>query len=389
MKFFKLTTSPISAIIFVYLNWDMGRSWIVFSGGDILKKTRSLLIGGIFGLTSLLGVKAGTVFEEVIVRVNNDIISTSDFEKSKDLVKKELAKSLTGAELDKALALQEKDLLKTLIEEQLLVQKAIDLGLNADNDVIKFLDRIRKENNLGSMEDLEKMMAQQGIDPTEFKQNIKNRSLTQQVLGREVYSRINQGISNDEVTKYYEAHKQEFDRPEEVRIREILISTEGKDPSALPALEKKAQEVLQKAKSGEKFEELATKYSDGPTAKDGGDLGFFRRGKMIQEIDDVAFKLRRGQVSDIIKTKYGFVIIKVEEKHEAGIQKLEVVDNEIRERLFETKAQKATQEYMVKLRKQSFIEVKPGYVDTGAVPSEPKQTAQNQESKEQKGKKKK
>ena len=353
------------------------------------KQTRSLLIGGILCLMFLLGVKAGTVFEEVIVRVNNDIISTSDFEKSKDLVKKELAKSLSGAELDKVLAQQEKDLLKTLIEEQLLVQKAIDLGLNADNDVIKFLDRIRKENNLGSMEDLEKMMAQQGIDPTEFKQNIKNRSLTQQVLGREVYSRIQNAISNDEVTKYYEAHKQEFDRPEEVRIREILISTEAKDPSALPALEKKAQEVLQKAKGGEKFEELATKYSEGPTAKDGGDLGFFRRGKMIQEIDDVAFKLRRGQVSDIIKTKYGLVIIKVEEKHEAGIQKLEVVGNEIRERLFEAKAQKATQEYMVKLRKQSFIEVKPGYVDSGAVPREPKQTAQNQESKDQTGKKKK
>jgi peptidyl-prolyl cis-trans isomerase SurA len=355
----------------------------------LTKQTGSLLIGGILSLMFLLGVKAGTVFEEVIVRVNNDIISTSDFEKSKDLVKKELAKSLSGAELDKALAQQEKDLLKTLIEEQLLVQKAIDLGLNADNDVIKFLDRIRKENNLGSMEDLEKMMAQQGIDPTEFKQNIKNRSLTQQVLGREVYSRIQNAISNDEVTKYYEAHKQEFDRPEEVRIREILISTEGKDPSALPALEKKAQEVLQKAKGGEKFEELATKYSDGPTAKDGGDLGFFRRGKMIQEIDDVAFKLRRGQVSDIIKTKYGLVIIKVEEKHEAGIQKLEVVGNEIRDRLFEAKAQKATQEYMVKLRKQSFIEVKPGYVDSGAVPSEPTQTAQKQESKDQKGKKKK
>ncbi len=336
-----------------------------------------------------LRLEAGTVFEEIIVRINNDIVSKSDFEKSRDLIKKELMKNLSGPELDKALAQQEKDLLKTLIEEQLLVQKAVDLGLTADNDVIKFLDRIRKENNLSSLEDLEKMMAQQGIDPTEFKQNIKNRSLTQQVLGREVYSRIQNAISNDEVSKYYEAHKQEFDRPEEVRIREILISTEGKDPSALPALEKKAQEVLQKAKGGEKFEELATKYSDGPTAKDGGDLGFFRRGKMIQEIDDVAFKLRRGQVSDLIKTKYGLVIIKVEEKHEAGIQKIEVVGNEIRDRLFETKAQKSVQEYMVKLRKQSFIEVKPGYVDSGAVPSEPKQTAQNQDSKDKKGKKKK
>jgi peptidyl-prolyl cis-trans isomerase SurA len=347
------------------------------------------VLGGIICVVFSLELVAGTVFEEIIARVNNDIISKSDFEKSRDLVKKELAKNLNGAELEKAVSLQEKDLLKTLIEEQLLVQKAADLGLTADNDVIKFLDRIRKENNLGSMEDLEKMMVQQGIDPTEFKQNIKNRSLTQQVLGREVYSRIQNAISGDEVVKYYEAHKQQFDRPEEVRIREILISTEGKDAAALPALEKKAQEALQKAKGGQKFDELATTYSDGPTAKDGGELGFFHRGKMIQEIDDVAFKLRRGQVSDIIKTKYGFVIIKVEEKHEAGIQKMEVVDNEIRDHLFEAKAQKATQEYMVKLRKQSFIEVKPGYVDSGAVASEPKQTAQNRDTADKKGKKKK
>jgi peptidyl-prolyl cis-trans isomerase SurA len=333
----------------------------------------------------------GTTFEEIVARINNDIITKSDYEKSKDLIRRELQKNLSGPELEKALDHQVKDLLKTLIEEQLLIQKALDLGLNADNDVIKFLDRIRKENNLPSMEDLDKVMVQQGIDPVEFKQNIKNRSLTQQVLGREVYSRIQNAISNDEVAKYYEAHKQEFDRPEEVHIREILISTEGKEPPSIPALEKKAQEVLQKAKSGEKFDELATKYSDGPTAKDGGDIGFFPRGKMIKEIEEVAFKLRRGQVSDIIKTKYGLVIIKVEEKHEAGIQKLETASNEIREHLFEAKAQNATQEYMVKLRKQSFIEVKSGYVDTGAIPAttgEANHTAQNQ-SDSSKGKKKK
>jgi peptidyl-prolyl cis-trans isomerase SurA len=126
---------------------------------------------------------------------------------------------------------------------------------------------------------------------------------------------------------------------------------------------------LQKARSGEKFEELATKYSDGSTAKDGGDLGFFPRGQMVKEIEDAAFKLRRGQVSDIIQTKYGFVIIKVEEKHEAGIQKMEVVMNDIRDQIFGTKAQPAIQDYLVKLRKQSFIDVKAGYVDSGAVSS--------------------
>jgi peptidyl-prolyl cis-trans isomerase SurA len=217
------------------------------------------------------------------------------------------------------------------------------------------------------MENLEKMMVQQGIDPVEFKLNTKSQALKQMVLSREVYSHIQ--ISTEEISKYYEAHKQDFDRPEEVRIREILITSEGKKDFDMAALQKKAQEVLQKAKTGDKFEELAVKYSDGPTAKEGGDLGFFPKGKMVKEIEEVAFTLRRGQVSDIIKTKYGLVIIKVEEKHEAGIQKMDIVMNEIRDRLFSEKARPAIQAYLVKLRQKSYIQVKSGYVDAGAVPS--------------------
>jgi peptidyl-prolyl cis-trans isomerase SurA len=349
----------------------------------MIKRALSML--NVMLLASLVsGLRAEQVFEEIVARVNNDIITKSDFEKSRDLIRRELQKNFKGDELEKLIAQQEKDLLKTMIEDQLMVQKAADLSLTADTEVIKYLDRIRREQNIADMETLEKMMVQQGIDPVEFKQNVRNHSLKQQVLGREVYSRLQ--ISTEEITKYYEAHKQEFDRPEEVRIREILISTESKEDAEIPALEKKAQEALQKAKSGEKFDELAVKYSDGSTAKDGGDLGFFSRGKMVKEIEDAAFSLRRGQVSDIIRTKYGFVIIKVEEKHEAGIQKMEVVMNDIRDQIFATKAQPAVQEYLVKLRKQSFIEVKSGYVDSGAVPSAivATETAQAQSEKEKK-----
>jgi peptidyl-prolyl cis-trans isomerase SurA len=362
--------------------------------GLVMKKHNVRSTSLICLMSLLLGVvlRAEQVFEEIIVRVNNDIITKSDYEKTKDLVRRELQKNLKGAELEKAVAQQEKDLLKTMIEDQLMVQKAADLSLSADTEVIKYLDRIRRDQNIADMETLEKMMVQQGIDPMEFRQNIKNQSLKQQLLGREVYSRLQQQISTEEIEKYYEGHKQEFDRPEEVRIREILISTEKKEPVEIPAAEKKAQEVLQKARGGEKFDELAIKNSDGSTAKDGGDLGFFPRGQMVKEIEDAAFKLRRGQVSDIIKTKFGFVIIKVEEKHEAGIQKMEVVMNDIRDQLFATKAQPAVAEYLVKLRKQSFIEVKPGYVDSGAVASalggETKQAAQTELEQGKKGKKK-
>ena len=341
--------------------------------------------------TFTLTIKAGTVFEEIIARVNNDIITKSDYEKARDLIQRELQRGLSGDELKKAMAAQEKQLLKQMIDDQLLVQKALDLNLNADNEVIKYLDNIRKEQKLPDMEALEKMMSQQGIDPAEFKQNLKNHSLKQQVLGREVYYKLQQ-ISSEEVNKYYEAHKQEYDRPEEVRIREILISSEGKNPSELPALEKKAQEALQKAKGGERFEELAKKYSDGPTANDGGDLGFFPRGKMRQEIEEAAFKLRRGQISDIIKTSYGFVIIKVEEKHEAGIQKVDVVADEIRDQIINSRSQAAIQEYLKKLRAQAYVQVTAGYEDAGAVPNEtlvdPKLTAQHTD-KEKKGKKQK
>ncbi len=352
----------------------------------------SFLTLGFLLLTCTIPVKAGEIFEEIIARVNNDVITKSDYEKSTELIKRELKKNLSGPEFEKALAFQEKDLLKNMIDEQLLVQKALDLGMTADTEAIKYLDKIRQDYKLENLEELDRLMIQQGIDPEEFKRNIRNHSLRQQVLGREVYSRIQNQISSEEIRKYYEEHLQEFERPEQVRIREIMISTEDKKPEELQALEKKAQEVLQKARSGERFEELATKYSDGPTAKEGGDLGFFPRGKMLAEIEDMAFKLRRGQVSDLIKTKFGLVIIKVEEKHEAGIQKLETVMNEIQGQLFEAKAQPAIKEYLTKVRRQSFIEVKQGYIDSGAVPkptpTESAQTAQTQSEKGKSDKKK-
>src|SRR5438046_2126034 len=100
---------------------------------------------------------AGTIFEEIIARVNNDVITKSDFEKSKESIRKELQKNFTGAEFEKAVAQQEKGLLKTMIDEQLLVQKAIDLNLTADTEVIKYLDKIRKDYNLADMEALDKM----------------------------------------------------------------------------------------------------------------------------------------------------------------------------------------------------------------------------------------
>ncbi len=307
-----------------------------------------------------------TVFEEIICRVNNDIITKSEYEEAVTLLKlrTQSQQKLSGEALAQAVREGEKDLLKNMIEERLLVQKAVELGMAADTDVIKYLDRLRSENNLPSIEALEQAMRGQGINPAEFRKRIKEQSLKEQVLGREVYYRIQ--VSTAEIKTFYEANRDKFDRPEQVRLQEILIASNGNDPSEVEQRRKKAEEVLQKARGGELFGDLVAQYSEGPAAKMRGDLGFFGRGMLLKEVEDMVFSLRRGQITGIVEGQGGFRIFKVIEKNTAGIQPLDMVKDQIREKLVQDKAVPAVRKYMEVLRRQSYIRLKEGYVDSGA-----------------------
>lgn len=306
------------------------------------------------------------IFEEIICRVNNDIITKSEYQEAAILLKLRTQKQqkLSGEALAQAVSEGEKELLKNMIEERLLVQKAVELGMAADTDVIKYLDRLRSENNLPSIEALEQEMRQQGINPTEFRKRIKEQSLKEQVLGREVYYRIQ--VSTSEIKTFYEANRDKFDRPEQVRLQEILIASNGNDPSEVEQRRKRAEEVLQKARGGELFGDLVAQYSEGPAAKMRGDLGFFRRGMLLKEVEEMVFSLRRGQITGIVEGQGGFRIFKVIEKNTAGIQPLDVVKDQIREKLVQDKAVPAVRKYMETLRRQSYIRLKDGYVDSGA-----------------------
>ncbi len=306
------------------------------------------------------------IFEEIICRVNNDIITKSEYQEAVILLKLRTQKQqkLSGEALEEVVREGEKELLKNMIEERLLVQKAVELGMTADTDVIKYLDRLRSENDLPSIEALEQTMRQQGINPAEFRKRIKEQSLKEQVLGREVYYRIQ--VSTSEIKTFYEANQEKFDRPEQVRLQEILIASNGNDPSEVEQRRKKAEEVLQKARGGELFGDLVAQYSEGPAVKMGGDLGFFRKGMLLKEVEEMVFSLRRGQITGIVEGQGGFRIFKVIEKNTAGIQPLDVVKDQIREKLVQDKAVPAVRKYMETLRRQSYIRLKEGYVDSGA-----------------------
>ena len=325
-----------------------------------------------------------TVVEEIIARINSSIISRSDLQRSDDQLKTEQSKADPNIPAESQP--QEKDLLRDLIDTQLLTQKAEELGLSADTDVIKRLDELRKQMHADSMEDLEKAAQAQGVSFEEFKQNLKNQILTQKVIQQEVGGHLS--VTQQEIQDFYNQHKSELQQPEQVRLSEILIPTQASPPAkteagqtAPPETSEEALVAQAKAKAdaihaelvkGAKFDELAQKNSGGPTAAQGGDLEYFKRGTLSQQLEDQVFKLKAGQFTDPIRTNQGWVILEVTEHQSEGIPTLKEVEPRIQERLYMVKMQPALREYLTKLRENAYIDIKPGYVDTGASPNETK-----------------
>ena len=326
-------------------------------------------------------VPADTVVEEIIARVNNEIITRTEYARSRDQLKQE-AQQQNPSGADRIVAEKQRDILRDLIDQQLLLQKGKDLGVTGDTELIKRLDEMRKQMNLQSMEELEKAAEAQGISYEEFKQNTRNQIITQRVIGQEVGSHMT--LNKDEVKKFYEEHQADMQQPEQIRLSEILVApktvaapapaagtpppapSQAETDAALAAAQAKAQDLLDQIHKGASFEDLAKKQSDGPSAAQGGDLSYFKRGVLAKVLEDRVFALKAGETTDVIPTKQGFVILKVTEHQLAGVPTLKEVEPRIQDAIYMQKLQPALRAYLTRLREEAFIDIKPGYIDTGA-----------------------
>src|ERR1035437_5191041 len=356
-------------------------------GGPInsMKKLSLVLIASAC-LPTLAVAQSGQVVEEVITRVNNQIITRSEFERSKDQLKDEVKQD--PKDPDKAYADREKDVLRDLIDQQLLLDKGKDLGITGDTDLIKRLDQMRKDMKLESLEDLEKEATKQGVSWEDFKQNMRNQIITQKVIGEEVGGHL--AISKEEIQKFYDDHKAEMEQPEYIRLSEILVAPKTAALAAAPAAavppagaaEAKANDLFKQIHDGAAFEDIAKKYPDGPSAADGGNLGTFERGKLAKPIEDKTFAMKAGDITDVIRTKQGYVILKVVDHQMAGIPPLKDVLPKIQDALYYEKLQPALRAYLTKLREDAYIKYADGYVDTGksANQTQPVETAAAKEA---------
>jgi peptidyl-prolyl cis-trans isomerase SurA len=307
----------------------------------------------------------GKVVEEIVARVNNEIITSSELEKARAAAVEEAQQECSGRctpeQLQVAVEDRQKFALRDLIDQSLLAQRGKDMGVNVEGDVVKQLDQVRIQNKLESMEKLESAVTKEGLNWDDFKNNIRNKLLTQEVIRREVGSHIT--IGRDDAKKYYEEHKKEFVKPEQVALRAIEISTDGKKEADLPDLKKKADDMLRRIKDGEDFATLAKRFSDGSTAQQGGFLGVYKRGELSKQLEDQVFAMKKNQLTDVIETKQGYLILQVLERYEEGEQPFEKVENEIMDHLYSERMEPTLREYLKTLREQSYVVVKPGYQD--------------------------
>jgi len=307
--------------------------------------------------------------EEIAAKVNGDIITRGELEQQRrDLEKTMRAEGLNGQKLQEGLREYSQNALRDHIDQLLLVQKGKDLNINVDGEVTREMADIQVRAKISDPDQFQRYIQEQtGMTYSDYKDQLKRRMLSQRVIGQEVNYRMS--MPEAELRKYYDEHKTEFVRKEQVFLSQILISTEGKNPEQVAEAEKKAKDIVARARKGEKFSELVRENSDDPeTSRTGGSLPPYSRGLMAKDMEDVVFKEKKGYVTEPFKIATGFVILKIDERYEEGQASFEEVRSEIQEAISRPKMEPRIREFLTRLRTEAFLEIKDGYIDSGAAP---------------------
>jgi peptidyl-prolyl cis-trans isomerase SurA len=304
------------------------------------------------------------VVEEIIAKVNGDIITRTELDRSlRQLEADAKQRGANPADVEE----RKKSVLAERIDQLLLVQRGKELSINVDPEVSKYIADLQRQSGIADPEKFQSYVREQtGQTFEDWRQEVRNGYLTRRVIGQEVSRNIQ--IPRAELQKFYEEHKTEFVREESVYLRELLVSTENKDEAGIKAAELRAKDIVARARKGEKFDDLVRDYSDAASKKEMGELGFFKRGELGKQIENMVFSMERNTVTDPIRVEKGFLILRVEERFKPGQASFEEVEQDIINRLYQPRMQPAIRTYLTKLRQDAFLEIKDGYVDTQAAP---------------------
>ena len=305
---------------------------------------------------ALLPVAANAeVIDGIAAIVNDDIITTYDVDKETEALVREMEKT-PPPETDKAKI--RTAAIGRLVDKKLIEQKIKELDIKVgDEEIRQSIEDVKKQNKL-TQEALVTALAGQGLTFEQYRAQLKEQLERLRLMSQEVRAKIQ--VGEREIREYYEANHAKYDEDAVFHARHIFFKLDKKaDTAELKRVMDTAAEVLKEAKSGKDFAELAKKYSTDPAAaKNGGDLGTFKKGEMLPEIESSIIGMKPGEISELVKTSAGFHIIKLEEKTTGKGKTFDDVKAEIEDFLYKKKSEDRFNQWVSDLRKGAAIEIK-------------------------------
>ena len=299
---------------------------------------------------------AAEVISSIVAVVNDELITSHDLSGEFQLMAREgnRKEPFKPDEMAKLRSLA----INRLVDRRLVDQKIRELDIKVTEEEIRqSVEEVKKQNNF-TQEKLVEALAGQGLSFDRYKAQIKEQLERLRLMSQEVKAKVQ--VTGKEILDYYQANRSKFGEQELYRARHILLAIPKDAKEAdIAKIREKGEQILKEARAGGDFLELAKKYSDDPNvAKDGGDLGTFRKGDLLPEMEEVVLKLNAGEVSAPIRSKSGFHILKLEQKSLGNIKPLDDVKGEIEESIYRQKSEARFSQWVSELRKNAAVEIR-------------------------------
>ncbi len=306
---------------------------------------------------TLLAASPGDVIDRVAATVDGDVVTLSELQERAGQEWDRVERMDAGAAREQARREALRRAFEAVLAEKLLAKQAEALQLEVTEAQVDAAVQDIKTRNRFDDAQLDQALATQGLDRATFRLQVRRELETYQVLQYKVRGRVK--LSDADVRNYYQTHPQEFGGEQEVKVRHLFLPlAEGASKAEEDKVRAQAERVLQRLKAGEDFAKVAREVSKGPSAADGGDIGWLRRGTVQKQLEDAAFALKDGQISSLVRAGPGLHIVKVEGHRTGGGRSFEDAQDEIRARLYEEQVGTYRQQFIDELKKDALIEVK-------------------------------
>jgi peptidyl-prolyl cis-trans isomerase SurA len=296
------------------------------------------------------------MIDRIVARVNDDVITLSELQEEGLPLFERLRENYTGKELEHQVQRAEREFLDQLVLKRLQLQYASQVGITAsENEINAAFKDVLSRNNL-TQEQLVELLTREGLTLQDYKDRLREQIVLARLMNQAVRSRVS--VDTSEVEAYYQTHRGEFDQAPQARVRHIFFRVDpGTGRPQTDDAQARATRVLQEARNGGDFANLARRYSEDATAANGGDLGLIKRGDARPEFEEVIFNMKEGEISEIIRTPNGLHIVKIESFSKGSLRGFSEIKPEIERRLLQEKMEKRFQDWTNELKDKAFIEI--------------------------------